>query len=469
MSLIFYDMETTGTNAAFDQILQFAAIRTDSALNEIERFEVRCRLLPHVIPAPGALRVNGATVSMLTDAALPTHYEMIRAIRHKLLSWSPAVFMGWNSSRFDENLLRQAFYQTLHPPYLTNTAGNNRSDAMRLTKAASIFAPGTLVIPRDDAGRQVFKLEAVAQSNGFGHPNAHDAMADAEAALQLSRLVYERAPDIWSAFMRFSQKAAVIDYLEDETVISLSDVYSGRPYSWLVTALCANSVNKSEHVVYNLAVDPALLADMGEEALMARLGQNPRPLLSVKCNGAPIIMPAEDAPDIARTRAIGLDELARRAEALREDSRLRARLAAAFEATSPAYGPAEHVEQKIYEGFVSKPDENLMAAFHDAPWEERAGIVSRLKDERLIELGLRLIWIERPDCLEDAARRDIEMKLARRAASTDETAPWLTCERAMQSIDEMLAAEVNGAQKEFLEVLRLFLAGRLEQARTLLA
>ena len=39
MGFIFYDTETTGTDTTFDQILQFAAIHTDSELNEIERLE----------------------------------------------------------------------------------------------------------------------------------------------------------------------------------------------------------------------------------------------------------------------------------------------------------------------------------------------------------------------------------------------------------------------------------------------
>jgi hypothetical protein len=32
--------------------LQFAAIVTDADLNKLDYFETRCRLLPHVIPAP---------------------------------------------------------------------------------------------------------------------------------------------------------------------------------------------------------------------------------------------------------------------------------------------------------------------------------------------------------------------------------------------------------------------------------
>ena len=50
-SFVFYDTETTGTDTVFDQILQFAAILTDDNMRELDRFEIRCRLLPHVVPA----------------------------------------------------------------------------------------------------------------------------------------------------------------------------------------------------------------------------------------------------------------------------------------------------------------------------------------------------------------------------------------------------------------------------------
>ena len=38
---LFYDIETTGLNKAFDQVLQFAAIRTDKQLNEIDRYTIK--------------------------------------------------------------------------------------------------------------------------------------------------------------------------------------------------------------------------------------------------------------------------------------------------------------------------------------------------------------------------------------------------------------------------------------------
>ena len=216
MSYVFYDTETTGVTTAFSQILQFAAIRTDDDLIEIDRFEVRCRLLPHVIPSPGALLVTGISPDLLTDLDLPTHYEAICEIRAKFMEWSPSIFIGYNSIAFDEELLRQAFFQTLHPTYLTNTNGNQRSDVMRIAHSTDMYQRNTISVPLDDKGKQTFRLDRLAPINGFDHTHAHDAMADVEATLFVAKLVKERANGIWNSMRRFVNKNQVIDYVMKE-------------------------------------------------------------------------------------------------------------------------------------------------------------------------------------------------------------------------------------------------------------
>ena len=125
MAFVFYDTETTGTHLHFDQILQFAAILTTDDLVEVERFEIRSRLLPHVVASPGAINVTSVTAAQLHDPAYPSHYEMACRIHQKLTEWEPAQFIGHNSIDFDEVLLRSAFYKSLLPVYLTNTNGNS--------------------------------------------------------------------------------------------------------------------------------------------------------------------------------------------------------------------------------------------------------------------------------------------------------------------------------------------------------
>ena len=218
MGFVFYDTETTGTDTNFDQILQFGAIKTDHELRERARFEIRCRLLPYVVPSPGAMRVTGTTVDQLVDPSLPSHYQMVRAIKAKLDEWSPSIFIGHNSISFDEHLLRQALYQTLHVPYLTNTNGNSRSDSLRIVQAVNVFRPGVLSVPTAENGLPTFKLNRLAPANGHDHVAAHDAMGDVEATIHICRIIAERAGDQWSNFVRFAQKAAVLDFTEQEEV-----------------------------------------------------------------------------------------------------------------------------------------------------------------------------------------------------------------------------------------------------------
>jgi exodeoxyribonuclease-1 len=103
-----------------------------------------------------------------------------------LRSWSPAVFIGYNSLDFDEPLLRQAFFQTLKPVYLTNTNRNTRADVVRLVQAASVHAPDSIIVPASASGRPTRRLDTIAPANGFNHENAHDALADVEATIFMS-------------------------------------------------------------------------------------------------------------------------------------------------------------------------------------------------------------------------------------------------------------------------------------------
>ena len=217
MAFIFYDTETTGTDTCFDQILQFAAIRTDDDLNPIETFNIRCRLLPHVVPSPGALLATGVSVADLTGAPL-SHFEMMRQVRAKMNDWCQegAIFMGWNSMRFDEAMLRQAYYQSLLPVYQTNTNGNGRADVMRMAQVVAACAPNAIAVPIDGRCKPTFKLALVAEANGIRLDNAHEALADAGATLALARLLKQRTPQIWRALVGNARKAKILELIRKQ-------------------------------------------------------------------------------------------------------------------------------------------------------------------------------------------------------------------------------------------------------------
>ncbi len=462
MPYVFYDTETTGIETTFDQILQFAAIRTDDNLNELKRFNIRCRLLPHIIPSPMALHVTHVTPSMLTDSALPSHYEMIRQIRDTLLEWSPATFIGFNSMSFDENLLRQAFFQTLHPAYLTNTNGNARSDALRVAHAASVYAPDAMVLQTDDRGRQVFKLDRLANANGYNHGDAHEAMADVEATIHMVRLIRNRAPDVWKAMDRAATKNAVKEYVATESLFSLTESYFGRIYSWLVTPCGQNPKDAGQLSVFDLFFDPDDYRFLSAEDLVPVLNASPKVIRSLRANRQPIMMPADAAPDGTKALQIPPGELLRRVEVIQGDLDFQARVGQAQILRFADKEPPAHVEQRIYDGFPNAADEALMEQFHQANWGERSALASQIEDPRLGEFARRLIYFERPEMLPDTQSAELSAWMANRVLTEDESVPWMTVRKALRETDVLLR-NVNGEEAELLSEVRDFLYGRAEK------
>ena len=137
-NFVFYDFETSSSNKSWGQIIQVGAILTNDNLEELDRYEARCRLSPSIIPEAMALIVNKSSPKMLKGANL-SHYEMIRQLVETLKRWGKATFIGFNSIDFDEEFLRTTLFQTLEYPYLTSTNGNNRGDLLNLARAANLL------------------------------------------------------------------------------------------------------------------------------------------------------------------------------------------------------------------------------------------------------------------------------------------------------------------------------------------
>ena len=334
---------------------------------------------------------------------------------------------------------------------------------MRIVQACSIFAPVALIIPTDAQGKRVFRLDQIAPANGFRHDQAHDALGDVKATVFLCRLLIEKAPDIWSSFMRFSTKAAVTDFITDERLFCWCDFFYGKPLSCIVTAIGQNKKNGAEWYIYDLSVNPNSLLTLSDEQLATRLARSPKLLRRLKSNAAPILFPAEDAPEICKCREVGLEELDRRAKALQEDSALCDRLISVVESFKEDYPSSPHVEKQIYDGFIEDADEKLMNAFHEAEWPKRNAIVEEFKDPRLKTIGRQLIHLERPDLLDKAVRRGQQLSHANRVLGRCEEVSWMTLPKALEEIELMLRA-ASGPELKFLREHEQYLRQRHKEA-----
>lgn len=204
---LFYDIETSGLNKSFDQVLQFAAIRTDLELNELERHEILVRLNPDVCPSPDAFLTHQLTIKGLSQG-IP-EYEAITLI-HKLLNAPGTISVGYNSLGFDDEFLRFSFHRNLLPPYTHQYANNcSRMDIYPIVVIFYLFKPQILQWMQID-GTNTFKLEYLNCVNNFAKGNAHEAMTDVLVLLGLARALL-KAPEIWEYLCGSFNKKIDID------------------------------------------------------------------------------------------------------------------------------------------------------------------------------------------------------------------------------------------------------------------
>lgn len=201
-TFLFYDIETTGLNKAFDQVLQFAAIRTDEELNEIERHEFLVRLNPDIVPSPQAIIVHGLSIDDLYRGQ--SEAEAIEKI-HGLMNTPGTLSLGYNTLGFDDEFLRFSFYRNLLPPYNHQYANQcGRMDIYPIATLYYLFHNESIRWPLINDIPSL-KLEHINAANHFAQGAAHDAMVDVHATLELARR-FKAETEMWQYAMGYFDK-----------------------------------------------------------------------------------------------------------------------------------------------------------------------------------------------------------------------------------------------------------------------
>jgi exodeoxyribonuclease-1 len=354
-------------------------------------------------------------------------YEMTCQIRRFTERWSPTILVGFNSISFDENMLRQMFFQALHPTYLTNTNGNTRMDILRLAHAVAEYKPEAITVPVGENGKPSFKLSHLVAANGLTMGNAHDALADARATLELAKLLRARAPQVWDDLYASRSRHTVQAILEQHPLFLFTDRAFKKP-TILAGTLVTHPKNAAAVAVFDLEYDPGVYLDASLEDLQRLLKASPRPIRVMKTNNLPIVVPH-------RRQDTGVDpEVARqRLNLIRHHATFARTVAAAMAAQDEEFEPPIHVEQSIFGGFPNRADSNLMEAFHKTPWHGRYEIAQRFSDAKYREFAERIIYAEAPNGL--PPERQVALKAWHRERhTTDGDVPWLTVKKAQEEL-----------------------------------
>jgi exodeoxyribonuclease I len=358
--------------------------------------------------------------------------------------------------RFDEALLRQAYYQSLLPVYQTNTNGNGRADAMRMTQVVAACAPNGIAVPIEGRCKRTFKLELVAQANGIRLDNAHEALADAGATLAVAQLLKQRAPQIWRALVANARKAKILQLIKNNPVLLLSETYGGTPFNMIVAPISVSSSNPNEWALFDLQFDPERLLVADDGTLRDAIDGNVKMIRRISANAQPPLLSTEFTPANVRGGRLPMETYQERARKVRENWEFRqrtSRLLAERYADQPS---AIYVEQRIYDGFPSREDEARLAMFHRHEWPARIGLIPSIDDERYRELGERVIATEQPQLLTSTQCTRWQAWRRERILATGDT-PWLTVADAAAELDELADAALDDQRQQLCEI-RSFLA-----------
>ncbi|AMJ59590.1 exonuclease domain-containing protein [Bosea sp. PAMC 26642] len=467
MSFIFYDLETTGLAPQWDVPLQAALIHTDADLNIQAELSFRARLPAHIVPSPGALLVTGVTPAMLEQAPLSVG-EILGLIARAFTGWAPATIVTYNGLRFDEEVLRHAFFTHLLPPYATQGPGLKRADLLVMLRSVRLLEPGAVTIPIGTNGKPSMKLGDVCCANGITlhEDDAHDALADTRATLALFRHLRKVAPSTIALMLENAQKSGPAALLAGEELILLGGMTAMAP----VIGVAPSPRNAAAWAVADLSVDPASYLDSPVEEIAALLtAKGPRTIRTVRTNAQPILTGWEHG--VHALPADRLDDAVyrRRARQVRDHEGFRKNLMLALADQYADAEPSHWPEATLYSGgFIADEQIRLSRRWHEIDWVQRPAFADKLfTDLRMRAFANRLTFLNAAEHLSPAAWAKGRDWLRHRLLTQDDV-PWLTLPKALHETDVLRAqAEPGDGERlrQLAEIERWLVERQQELAR----
>ena len=276
MDFLFYDLETTGVSKAHDQVLQFAAIRCDQNLNQVETpSNLFCKPRNDVFPSPSAILANRLDFRKCKREGL-SEFEFALAA-HDVLRRPNTFIAGYNSKKFDDELMRFLFYRNLIDPYKWGyERENKRIDVMDQILLAHVFNREVgLEFPVVD-GQVSLKLEHIAEDNHFDARNHHDALNDATNTRSIMEIIRNQRPKLFEyALQRVNEEENRKLITESELFCHVSTIYGyANNCVSIQRFLCFHPIIRKRLLTWNLTYDPLELLKRSPQEIAQNLYLN---------------------------------------------------------------------------------------------------------------------------------------------------------------------------------------------------
>ncbi len=401
-TIYWYDFETTGTDSILDRAIQFAGVRTDFDLNIIgSPMTLYCQPGEDVVPSPEAVSVTGIMMSELGRQGLSEAAFCARILEQ--FSIPETCVAGYNSIRFDDEFTRQMLYRNFFEPYAREwRSGNSRWDVIDLFRMAYALRPEGMEWPHNEMGVPSFRLEILTHANGIGHEDAHDAVSDVLATIELTRLLKEKQERLFAYLFNLRSKKQVLRQLYPlgkSALVHVSSMYPAKQGCLcVVVPLCNHPTNTNGIICYDLSVSPdVLIAATSEEvhhlvfSATTELDKTETrlPLKTIHINRCPAIAPMATLNDGIAVR-LGVDKevCQRHLKQLQQASGIVEKIVDAFEIHH--FAELTDPDFMLYQGdFFGRNDLEVMADLRQARPERLAEFAGRFQDSRLDEMLFR--------------------------------------------------------------------------------
>jgi exodeoxyribonuclease-1 len=459
-SFLFYDLETFGSDPRTSRIAQFAAIRTDPELNQVEEpISFFVRPADDLLPSPVATLITGITPQHALLEGVNEAEAFARIFEE--MSRPETCTLGYNSLRFDDEFIRHGLFRNFFDAYEREWRGGNcRWDLLDVLRLAHALRPEGIVWPQREDGATSFRLEHLAAANGVRIGDAHEALSDVRALIGIARKLRAAQPKLWDYALRLRDKrhaAQLLDTVAMEPVLHVSQRYpAARLCAAAVLPLARHPQIDSRVIVFDLDSEPDALLALDPDEIADRLytpaadlpeGEARIPLKEVHLNRCPALVawPHLRAQDLARL-SIDVPAIQRRATRLRDaGAALAEKVRRVYARARPSRDPAD-VDAGLYDGFVGDGDKRRFSDVRATAPHMLGSSDFCFTDQRLPELLFRYRARNWPQSLtvDERARWD---DYRRRRLSTESELSEMSLERYRLELQQLRSLHAGDGGK----------------------